>query len=151
MGVIRNNANSINSRNIIDYNSSNNSDAVYNISNSTTIDKTNITVSGVANAALSNYMPCFIGSDSKIIQASASSQYCNCIITDNADVNDSVEVLIFGTIENASWAFTPFKPIYLNSTGLTQTIDFSLSIIQVIGIAISATEILVNIQNPIYK
>ena len=63
-----------------------------------------------------------------------------------AGTYDPVDLIQFGYIQNSAWSLTPNERIYLSSVagGITQTRPIS-GAVQVLGIAVSATVILVNI------
>jgi hypothetical protein len=61
-----------------------------------------------------------------------------------------VNVKAAGLVENAAWAFTPDQPVFVGLNGaLTQSLPVSAVFSRVVGVAVGATRLLVNLQPPI--
>lgn len=70
------------------------------------------------------------------------------IVTKNLNSGDSGQVIFNGYVSNSAWNFTSDAPVFVDSTGaLVQTVP--TDIIREIGIAVSATAMIVCIQKPI--
>lgn len=79
-----------------------------------------------------------------------SKSYVAGIANNAANNGDSLDVVVDGPISDSGWTWTPGLPIFVNSSGgLTQTAPVSPENRVQVGHAISATEIDVNIEEPI--
>lgn len=72
-------------------------------------------------------------------------------ITTGAALQDAnISIITLGTMIEPSWTWTPGLPIYFGVDGvLTQTNDNAWAFIQIIAVAVTATEIFLNPKNPI--
>jgi hypothetical protein len=63
-----------------------------------------------------------------------------------------VEVVTTGPIEDSSWQWEPLKPVFVGEAGrLTQTAKDDWAFLRVIGVALSETVLLVQMQTPILQ
>lgn len=92
----------------------------------------------------------------RVVTVDGSGQYVYCsdiyglaLTTGAALAGDSVELQAMGEIEEPSWAWTPKAPVYQTGLGqLTQSVPTS-GFIREVGIALTATKILLTFQSPI--
>lgn len=70
------------------------------------------------------------------------------ITVQDMSINDSGSVVVCGAVTNGAWAFEADLPVFVTSSGtLTQVAPND--VLREIGIALSATSILINQQSPI--
>lgn len=61
-----------------------------------------------------------------------------------------VNVQTAGLVTNTGWAFTPNQPVFVGLNGaLTQSLPVSAVFSRVVGLAVGATRLLVNLQPPV--
>lgn len=71
------------------------------------------------------------------------------ITTGSAIADSSVPIQTYGEITEPSWAWTPGLPVYLGTNGLLTQAAPATGFLLVIGFAITATKIFIDIKIPI--
>lgn len=68
----------------------------------------------------------------------------------SAVAGGGVNVRTAGLVENPAWTFTPNQPVFVGLNGaLTQSLPVSAVFSRVVGLAVGATRLLVNLQPPV--
>ena len=102
-----------------------------------------------AGETLTAYVPVYLGTDGKLWKAQAAVLKLPCVgvTMDAGNADDYVRAVRVGPMVNPAWSWTPGSLLYVHTTAgqLTHTKPSAFS--QEIGIAQSATEILVNIKD----
>jgi hypothetical protein len=109
---------------------------------------------GTLGEALSQYEAGYVGLDGKWYKAQAddlSSMPCLGVAIEAGALDEVIRFQRIGPIENVAWAWEPGKPVFLSryvAGGLTQVKTVNA---QLIGIAISATKVILSIQIPLLE
>lgn len=73
------------------------------------------------------------------------------ICLNSANIGDLISVVKDGEIEHIGWTFTAGNPIYLGSSGgITQTLPVGSLFSKVLGVALTSTKVLIEIQPAIF-
>lgn len=113
-----------------------------------------VTVDLEAGEALGGHRAVTVDANGKAIYASnltAAHLYKVVGITLNAAIlAGTVIVLKDGAVEETSWSWTVGSPVFLGSNGLlTQTLPTAPAFLQILGVPLSPTRLLVSIREPI--
>jgi hypothetical protein len=66
--------------------------------------------------------------------------------------NEDVEIVRSGELEDPSWSFPPFSVLYVDENGnLTATYNSRWQFVRIIGMALSANKVVINMQPPIIQ
>jgi hypothetical protein len=71
------------------------------------------------------------------------------VAANGASAGGTVSIQNGGTLVNAGWAFDTSKPVFLGTSGMLTQTPPSTGFVQVIGVPISATQLLIQMQPPI--